>query len=142
LCFCAFGQSEYFANEGAVRLVLEQFLRAAREQAFAILAYCFMPDHVHLLIEGETDASDCRAFIARAKQYSAYYFKRRAGMPLWQRYGHEHVLRSDQATLAVARYIVGNPLRAGLVDRIEEYPFFGSSRYSKEELIKGTAWSG
>jgi len=97
---------------------------------------------LHLLIEGETDASDCRAFIARAKQYSAYYFKRRVWMPLWQRYGHEHVLRSDQATLAVARYIVGNPLRAGLVDRIEEYPFFGSSRYSKEELIEGTAWSG
>jgi REP element-mobilizing transposase RayT len=135
LCFCTFKRSERFVTADAVNLALEQLLRAAREQAFAILAYCFMPDRVHLLVEGERETSDCRAFISRAKQYSGYCFNRHYGVPLWQRYGDERVLRIEERALTVARYIVASPVRAGLVARVEDYPFFGSSRYSIEELV-------
>jgi REP element-mobilizing transposase RayT len=42
------------------------------------------------------------------------------GDRLWQRYGFERVLRDDEATLDVARYILRNPVRAGLVDVPED----------------------
>ena len=58
-----------------------------------------MPDHVHLLIAAESEASDCLQFIARAKQYSGYYYARRYGGRLWQRYGFEHILRDTELTL-------------------------------------------
>jgi putative transposase len=74
-----------------------------------------MPDHVHLLIEARSDASACRAFITRAKQFSGYHFRKVFGRRLWPRYGFEHIVRDDETTLVVARYIVENPLRAGLV---------------------------
>jgi hypothetical protein len=45
------------------------------------------------------------------------------------------VLRIEERALTVARYIVASPVRAGLVARVEDYPFFGSSRYSIEELV-------
>jgi putative transposase len=80
-------------TEGApVDLVLAQILRACSENTFEIIAYCTMPDHLHLVVEGTTDASDCKAFIKSAKQYSGYYYKQACGDRLRERYGHERVI--------------------------------------------------
>jgi putative transposase len=65
-----------FTEAEPVDQVLTQILRACTEKAFAVIAYCFMSDHLHLVVEGEKTDSDCKAFIKAAKQYSAYYFKR------------------------------------------------------------------
>ena len=54
LTFCTFERSPVFITADAVALVLEQISRAARDCSFAVLAYCFMPDHVHLLVEGRS----------------------------------------------------------------------------------------
>jgi REP-associated tyrosine transposase len=118
-----------------VDVVLEQILRSATDTGFAVVAYCFMPDHVHLLVEAQSEASDCRQFIKRAKQFSGYYFKQKFGVRLWQRYGFEHVLRDDEPTLGVARYTLENPVRGGLVQRVEDYPFAGSAVYPLAEIL-------
>jgi hypothetical protein len=55
---------------------------------------------------------------------------------LWQRYGYERTLRSDESSISVTRYILENPIRARLVKRIDEYPFSGSSVYSMEQLLE------
>ena len=98
-----------------------------------------MPDHLHLLVEGMSDASNALTFINRAKQYSGYYFKQAFGTRLWQRYGFEHTLRDDEAALSVARYILENPVRAGLVDRVQDYPFCGSAMYRLEDVLDAVA---
>jgi hypothetical protein len=54
---------------------------------------------------------------------------------LWQRYGFEHVLRADEETLGVVRYTLENPVRAGLVARVEDYPFAGSTVYPLAEIL-------
>jgi putative transposase len=133
--FCTAARARLFASEEAVGLVLSQFLRAARETGMELLAYCFMPDHVHLLVEGTGDSSDGRRFISLAKQYSGFYFARRFGRRLWQPYGYERVLRNDEATLVVARYILENPIRAGLVEVAEDYPYLGSTKCTVAELL-------
>ena len=99
-----------------------------------------MPDHLHLLVEGDTEASDCRRFIARSKQYSGYYFAQLYGLRLWQRYGFERVLREDEPTSVVARYILENPVRAGLSSRVSEYPFVGSLKYERDALMEYAFW--
>jgi hypothetical protein len=45
------------------------------------------------------------------------------------------VLRDDEATLQVARYILENPLRARLVERLEDYSFVGSGTHSLREIL-------
>src|SRR5437588_165274 len=63
---------------------------------------------------------------SRKQQYSGYYYSNVHGAArLWQRYGFEHVLRDDEVTLVVAKCILANPVRAGLVNRVENYPFVG-----------------
>ncbi len=95
-----------------------------------------MPDHVHLLVEGEREDSDLKRFIRGAKQYSGFYLSRRRREMLWQRFGHERVLRDEEATRTVARYVIANPVRSGLVTVPEDYEFWGSLVYSREALLE------
>jgi putative transposase len=126
LTFCTYGRSHVFTSNAVVDLVLAQISRASRESSVAVIAYCFMPDHVHLLVEGRSEASDCKEFIRRAKQYSGFYYSQQYGAKLWQRYSFEHVLRDNEKSETAARYILNNPVRAGLVARVEDYPYLGS----------------
>ena len=136
LTFCTHARTCVFVSAVQVEVVLTQILRAATDAEMAIPAYCFMLDHLHLLVEGQSEASDCRDFIKRAKQFSGFHYKQAFKHRLWQRYGFERVLRSDEATLVVARYILENPIRAGLVERVEDYPFLGSCVYSISEIVE------
>ena len=62
------------------------------------------------------------------KQRAAYVFRTRFRVPLmWQEGYYERVLRSDDATDVVVRYVLDNPVRAGLVSRHEDYPFMGAT---------------
>ena len=124
-----------------IDLVAQQFLRAAREKGFLIAIYCLMPDHGHLVVDGERDDSDCLAFIKLAKQYSAYYFKQAFGQRLWQRYGHERFIRDDMERALTIRYLLANPVRAGLVSDPREYHGLGSQRHTVDELMQISEYS-
>ena len=52
---------------------------------------------------------------------------RRATGPLWQRAYHDHAVRRDEDVQTIARYIVANPLRAGLVEKIGQYPHWDAA---------------
>jgi putative transposase len=140
LTMCTKDRARHFVDAQIVALVNEQFQRASGEEAFAVITYCFMPDH-DLLVEGERDAADLKRFTKSAKQYSGFYFRRRTGLFLWQRYSFERVLRHDEATATVARYVIANPVRAGMVQSPGDYPFWGSFQYSRTELLEYIQWA-
>lgn len=137
LTFCTYERHRLFVTADRVAVVHAQFLRAATLARVQVLAYCFMPNHVHLLTEGQSEDSDGKRFIAHAKQLSGFHFKKQfAGERLWQRYGFERTLRTDESTLRVARYMLENPVRAGLVTRVQDYPFLGSDVYTVEQVLE------
>jgi len=87
-----------------------------------------MPDHVHLVVEGLTDAADMRRFVKIAKQRVVYSLREEhAVRDVWQEGYHDWVLRAEQRTEDVIRYVLENPVRARLVERPEDYPFSGSA---------------
>lgn len=135
LTVCAWQRTQVFRDKRTVDLVWEQFRYTALHERCEITAYCFMPDHAHFLVAGVEEDSDFLRFVRLAKQRSGWRYRRAGFDPLWQEGYYERVLRSDEDSPGVARYILGNPLRAGLVDRVEDYPFWGSSVYSRAELI-------
>jgi len=85
-----------------------------------------MPDHLHLLIEGTKSNSDMRRFISDYKQFTGFLAKKKIGRPLWQINFFEHVLRKEEDTISVVRYILNNPVRRGLVEDHRNYEFVGS----------------
>ena len=111
-----------FANAARDRLI-----GACNAQSFDLLAFTLMPDHVHLLIHGQRAGSDLLAFVKRFKQTTSYDFIQRTGERLWQQSFFDHVLRRDEDPIAVAQYIVDNPVRAQLVARYEDWPFTGGT---------------
>ena len=136
LTFCTHRRRRLFVGAVVVDLVLRQILRAAVELGFEIIAYCFMPDHVHLLVDGSAPDSDLEQFGKMAKQYAGYSYKREYRSELWQPSFYDEVLRDEEGTWSVARYIVENPLVAGLSKRADEYPFLGSCTVSKQDLLE------
>ena len=113
-----------FRNQGLVRLCQDKLVEAAEHHRFAVLAYCFMPDHLHLLVQG-SEGSRLIPFVQRFKQATGHRFKARRGEPLWQRSFYDHVLRGEEDMEQVAEYIWDNPVRAGLVVDRNVYPHWG-----------------
>jgi putative transposase len=142
LTFCTHERARLFVKADVVELVRTQIERACADYRVAVIAYCFMPDHAHLLVEGQAEDSDCRQFISRAKQYSGFHYRAKYGRRLWQRYGFEHVLRNEEAAVSVARYILENPLRGRLVERVDDYAFSGSSAYTVEQVMEAVQLAG
>ena len=105
--------SDFFAARRLVQTIHHPDI-ASRTQT---LAYVVMPDHLHWLLQlGDTDLlSQC---VQRFKSMST-----KALQPaLWQRGFHDRAVRNEEDLPAIARYIVANPVRAGLVSRVGAYP--------------------
>ena len=88
-----------------------------------------MPDHVHWLFQLGMDDQDLSTLIKGFKARSARRVNEKLGQQgaLWQRAFHDHALRADEDVKAIARYIVANPLRAGLAKNIGDYPLWDAA---------------
>jgi putative transposase len=125
LTICVHGGA-VFVDAAIVDLVIAQIQRSAETCGFALLAYCFMPDHVHLLVEGVAEDADLQKFMKSWKQKTGFeYARAHNGHRLWQVGFVDHVIRSDESMERHARYILANPIRAGLARTIDQYPFAG-----------------
>ena len=106
------------------RLVVEELRAACDAQRAEWLAWVLMPDHLHwLLVLGDATLAD---LMRQVKSNSARRIRREAdaSSPVWQRSYHDHAVRRGEDLRRVARYLVANPLRAGLVDDLGRYPLW------------------
>ena len=131
LTFCCAHRHDAFVDPRVVSNLTSLLLRTAAEQQFEVVAYCFMPNHLHLLVEGLSDDSELVAFCRLARQRLAHAYARCTSRPLWQPGYWEHVLREGDTSEACALYIVGNPLRKKLAQSIGDYPYSGGTWFDK-----------
>jgi len=134
ITLCAFNKRQLFKDDMLVMRLVDILREKAGHLGFRVRAWCFMPDHLHLLIEGKTPASDMRRFISSYKQHTGFHYKKNAGLPLWQVNFYEHVLRREEDTITTVRYIFGNPVRKGIVDDYSKYKFSGSFEFDINDL--------
>ena len=90
------------------------------------LCWVVMPDHVHLLLQVETNPIS--EAVARIKSISARALNKnlkRTG-PFWAPGFYDHGLRDTESLRSVARYIVANPVRANLAPGPAHYPFWNA----------------
>jgi len=92
-----------------------------------LLAWVLMPDHWHGLIEvGGLD--HLSMVVQRLKTNSARRLRMEHPMiaRVWEKGFHDRALRGEATLKPAARYLVGNPLRAGLAEQIGDYPYWNS----------------
>jgi putative transposase len=96
------------------------------DTGFMVHAYCLMPDHVHVLIQGTRSHCRLQTFISRWKQMTGFKFRDGSGNYFWQKGFYDCVLRKSGDIDSVAWYVWMNPVRAKIVRRPNEYPYSGS----------------
>ena len=124
-----------FETPAIVENAMAQIWITAGIERFKILAYCFMPDHVHLLVEGLDEHADLRRFAKMAKQRSGASHAMSGFGRLWQEGYWETVVRLDEDARKIVRYVFDNPVRAGLVTSPRDYPFLGSYAWTLDEIL-------
>lgn len=111
-----------FEDPAAATIVMETLHDIDQRGYARSLAWVVMPDHVHWMLElGEKSLSDVAR---RFKSSSALALNRhyQRGGSIWQSGYHDHAVRSDRSLREHAMYILANPVRAGLTDKLSEYP--------------------
>lgn len=131
LTLSTFNRAPLFDSKKAVLLVYDLINNHAERERFKVFSLCFMPDHLHLLIEGIDEASNLKNFVSRFKQASGFIYKQSFGRKLWQTSYCEHVLRSEEYSEEIAGYILNNPVRKGLAESFIDYPYSESIWHKK-----------
>lgn len=117
----------WFTDLPAARLLVLEMQQLEKEGVAIWLAWVIMPDHFHALLSltGQTSLGEV---MNRLKGRSARAINARLGRTgdFWQISFHDHALRTEEDRLEIARYVVANPLRAGIVERLGDYPHWDS----------------
>jgi REP element-mobilizing transposase RayT len=106
------------------RLVVQELRRAEQQGLADSLAWVLMPDHLHWLFQ--LKKSSLSLLLKQVKARSAIALNKVSGSKgqIWQHGFYDHALRREENLRKHARYIVANPVRAGLVERVRDYPLW------------------
>ncbi len=112
----------------------------SEEKKAAVLAYCLMPNHIHLLVRPSEVGALPKMMQGITLCYSKYSNgeNRRTGR-LWECRYHSTVVDGDSYLWTVSKYIENNPVRAGIVKRPENYPYSSAKAHligRKDPLLK------
>jgi putative transposase len=122
VCIC---REKLFASHQNARLVAQALNSKKLWPDAKCLAWVVMPDHMHVLIElGETEPLSLVVQRIKSLIAVAVNQQRNKRQPVWQRGYYDHAIRTDEDVLFAARYIVNNPIRAGLAVNIGDYPYW------------------
>ncbi|WP_369987032.1 REP-associated tyrosine transposase [Pseudomonas xanthosomatis] len=115
-------RAPHFTDLRLARLLINQMRIVEAERIARSLAWVVMPDHFHWLVElGDSDLKTLMSRVKSRSTRSINGYQHRSGR-LWQHGFHDRALRREENVREVARYIVMNPVRAGLVARVRDYP--------------------
>ena len=112
----------FFVKFTAARLLVGEMRHLHINGQVVSLAWVIMPDHLHWLLQlsGESSLSDVVKLLKGRSSRKINEALGRQGS-LWQRAFHERAMRREDNIRNIARYIVANPLRAGLVSDMRDY---------------------
>lgn len=111
----------FFSDHGRARLVARAIADLQHLGACHNWCYVLMPDHCQWMLSLKEKYSLQQA-VGMLKGNTS----RLAGVSLWQKGFQDHALRHERDLLPTARHVVANPLRAGLVEKVGDYPYWNA----------------
>jgi putative transposase len=117
----------FFAEEGVASAAVSILKERASRHGTPLYGYCFMPDHLHLVI-GPSPTCDIIRFVAEIKNLTQREaWRRGVEGTIWQVSFWDHLLRAEEDLKAAVDYVLENPVRKGLVRQWTEWPYSGST---------------
>ena len=123
--FCAWNRKPIFANEPLYAAFLAFARQGHQDQGIAVGRYVLMPDHIHVFVAGPPEFK--LSSWARMLKIALGKILGQCGChpPFWQRGFFDHLVRSSESYRQKWEYVRDNPVRAGLTERYEDWPFQG-----------------
>lgn len=133
-------REKVFLTQGDYERYLSFLLKYSEDKEATLLAYCLMPNHVHLLVRPSEEEALPKMMQGITLCYSKYFNGEngRTGR-LWECRYHSTVIDGDSYLWTVSKYIENNPVRAGMVRRPEDYPYSSAKAHilgRKDHLLK------
>lgn len=114
-------------DDESADVLIAKLVAAAEKFGAAIPAWCLMPDHLHVILFGRSASAHGWNAMAAFKQQSGIWLVGNRPAVAWQKDFYDHIIRSHESLEVHARYIAGNPVRAGLVAHWRDYPCTGGT---------------
>jgi putative transposase len=95
---------------------------------YELCAWVVMSNHVHVLLDPHRPVCDITRVVKKTSARQANAILHRTGLPFWQAESYDHWVRDRDEFNRIVRYIEKNPVRAGLVDRIEDWKWSSAGR--------------
>jgi putative transposase len=127
------------------------FLRALRQTRdrypFHLYAYCLLSNHFHLVLAPQDGQSISRVLQSLSVAHTWHYHRRQSSSGhVWQGRFKSPLIQQDEHLLAVLRYVESNPLRAGLVADLRDWPWSSYAVHAglaADELVSAApVWGG
>ncbi len=115
-------RARVFDDFRIARVTILQLRKVSSDSRCSTLAFVLMPDHLHWLVQ--IHEATLSQLVAEVKANSAREVNRLlggSGQSLWQKGFHDHAVRREESLREIGRYVVMNPVRAGLARRPGEY---------------------
>jgi REP element-mobilizing transposase RayT len=130
------GTGPCWLAERRVAEMVQREIHNLHPQIYHLIAYCIMPNHVHLLIDLQdipdpqplrpgqhyTPLSHAMRLLKGRTGYLGCQMVGGSGA-FWQHESYDHVVRDERELMRIVKYILDNPVRAGLAANWQEYPF-------------------
>jgi REP element-mobilizing transposase RayT len=122
---CCNAKAPLFIDVKLGNIVVDELRKSDDEDRTHTFAYVVMPDHLHWLFQLKMRNS-LESVVRRTKGRSAYRINRSSicSGPVWQAGYNDRLVQEEESLETVGDYIVHNPVRAGIVENIVDYPLW------------------
>jgi putative transposase len=127
LTVCTDKRRQLLANPNAHALLAQLWSDSRRHNGWCVGRYVVMPDHIHLFARPDEKPVPLARWVAAWKSISARLIvaNNSARPPIWQRDYFDRFIRTLESYDEKWDYVCNNPVRAGLVNKRDDWPFQG-----------------
>jgi REP element-mobilizing transposase RayT len=113
-----------FREDENYRFLLTRVKGAAAEQQVTVLAYCLMPNHYHFVLRQDGERPVSGFVQAVFNSYTKAFNKRyNVSGTLFEGPYQARAVTTEEYLTHLCRYVHRNPLEAGLVSRLSDWPY-------------------
>ncbi len=121
-------EPQWLRNPEIASIVMES-LHTWDGKSYDLVAYSIMPNHFHLVVDTSDEVRYTKPLYAILHSIKSYTAKKankflgRTGI-FWQEESYDHIIRDGNEFKNTIAYTLENPMKAGLVENWEEFPFW------------------
>ena len=132
---CIKNRQPIFVNSQIIDNFLDIFNSSIKKHHCINWIYLFMPDHMHLILEGKNTNANVWKAVVLFKQKTGYWLAKNMPEACWQKDFFDYLHRKERDLKNHIFYILDNPVKGNIVEKWQDYPYKGSLDYNLSEII-------